>query len=79
MDDDEEVLLVLAETLSGMLDFAGGPMYADDVLKPLEKLCQSEEPTVREKVSEKKNCYGLITWYKKKALSSFNLLKCGLI
>ena len=52
MDDDEEVLLVLVETLSGMLDYAGGPMYADDVLKPLEKLCQSEEPTVREKVSD---------------------------
>ena len=54
MDDDEEVLLVLAEAMSGMLDYAGGPMYAEDVLKPLEKLCQSEETTVREKVSELK-------------------------
>ena len=54
MDDDEEVLLVLAEAMSGMLDYAGGPMYAEDVLKPLEKLCQSEETTVREKVSDLK-------------------------
>ena len=52
MDDEEEVLLALADTLSNMLDYAGGPMYADDVLKPLEKLCQSEESTVREKVSQ---------------------------
>ena len=39
MDDEEEVLVVLADTLSNMLDFVGGPMYADDVFKPLEKLC----------------------------------------
>ena len=51
MDDDEEVLLVLAETLESMVEFVGGPMYADEVLRPLEKLCQSEETTVREKVS----------------------------
>jgi hypothetical protein len=25
MDDDDEVLVVLAETLSTMLDYAGGP------------------------------------------------------
>ena len=51
MDDDEEVLLTLAETLQTMIEFVGGPMFADDVLKPLEKLCSSEETTVREKVS----------------------------
>ena len=51
MDDDEEVLLTLAEMLQTMVEFVGGPMYADDVLKPLEKLCSSEETTVREKVS----------------------------
>ena len=51
MDDDEEVLLTLAEMLQTMVEFVGGPMYADDVMKPLEKLCSSEETTVREKVS----------------------------
>ena len=51
MDDDEEVLLTLAETLEAMVEHVGGPMHADGVLKPLEKLCNSEETTVRDKVS----------------------------
>ena len=52
MDDDEEVLLTLAEILPSQLEFAGGPQYADCVLRPLEKLCASEETTVRDKVSK---------------------------
>ena len=52
MDDDEEVLLVLAETLGTMLDYAGGPQHAEHVLRPLEKLCNIEETAVREKVSD---------------------------
>jgi len=51
MDDDDEVLVVLAETLSTMLDYAGGPQHAEHVLRPLEKLCTIEETVVREKVS----------------------------
>ena len=51
MDDDEEVLLTLAETLPTLLDVSGGPQHAEYVLKPLEKLCESEETSVREKVS----------------------------
>jgi len=39
MDDEEEVLLALAETLSSFLDYVGGPNHAISVLKPLEKLC----------------------------------------
>lgn len=50
MDDEEEVLLVLAESLSNFLDYAGGISYAPYVLRPLEKLCCIEESTVREKV-----------------------------
>lgn len=50
MDDDDEVLVVLAETLSTMLDYAGGPQHAEHVLRPLEKLCTIEETVVREKV-----------------------------
>ena len=50
MDDEEEVLLALAETLSSFLDYAGGPTQAIHVLRPLEKLCLVEESTVREKV-----------------------------
>ena len=51
MDDEEEVLLTLAEILPSQLEYAGGPQYAEHVLRPLEKLCASEETTVREKVS----------------------------
>ena len=51
MDDEEAVLLVLAEVLPSMLELSGGPQYAEHVLRPLEKLCASEETTVRDKVS----------------------------
>jgi len=50
MDDEEEVLLALAEVLGSFLDYVGGPAHAVHVLKPLEKLCQVEETTVRDKV-----------------------------
>jgi hypothetical protein len=51
MDDEEEVLLALAETLSqSFLDHVGGPAHALHVIKILEKLCQLDEATVRDKV-----------------------------
>ena len=52
MDDEEEILLVLAEQLNGnFLDYVGGHLYAPHLFKPLERLCEIEETTVREKVS----------------------------
>ena len=52
MDDDEEVLIALAETLDGkFLEYVGGPLFAPHLFKPLEKLCEVEETTVRDKVS----------------------------
>lgn len=51
MDDEEEVLVSLAEILPSQLDNAGGPQYAEHVLRPLEKLCASEETTVREQAT----------------------------
>ncbi len=51
LDDDEEVLLALAETLGVFLDFVGGPQYAVSLMKPLENLCAIEDSAVREKVS----------------------------
>lgn len=51
MDDEEEVLLALAEVLGSFLDYTGGPAHAIHIIKPLEKLCQVEETTVRDKVS----------------------------
>lgn len=53
MDDEEEVLLSLAETLSQQfLDYVGGPAHALHVIKILEKLCQLDETTVRDKATE---------------------------
>ena len=50
MDDEEEVLLALAEVLGQFLDYVGGPAHAMHVIRILEKLCQVEESTVRDKV-----------------------------
>ena len=50
MDDEEEVLIALAEVLGTFLDYTGGPAQAIHIIKPLEKLCQVEETTVRDKV-----------------------------
>ena len=55
MDDEEEVLLALAEGLGNFLDYIGGPVHTVHLLKPLEKLCTVEESTVREKVSFQSN------------------------
>ena len=53
MDDEEEVLLALAETLNqSFLDYVGGPAHALHVIKILEKLCQLDEATVRDKATE---------------------------
>jgi serine/threonine-protein phosphatase 2A regulatory subunit A len=39
MDDEEEVLLALAEIMGAFLEYVGGPGHAIHVLRPLEKLC----------------------------------------
>lgn len=39
MDDEEEVLLSLAEVLGNFLEYVGGPAHAIHIMKPLEKLC----------------------------------------
>jgi len=50
MDDDEEILLELANVLDGkFLDYIGGPLFAPHLFKPLERLCEMEEATVRER------------------------------
>ena len=51
LDDDEEVLLALAESLGSLLSHCGGPAHAEHLLCVLEKLCSIEESSVREKVS----------------------------
>jgi serine/threonine-protein phosphatase 2A regulatory subunit A len=51
MDDEEEVLLILAEKLGEFTDFIGGAVHAEALFKPLERLCQVEESVVRDKVN----------------------------
>jgi len=55
MDDEEEILIVLAQSLNGQfLDHVGGPLFAPHLFKPLERLCEVEESTIRDKVSEQR-------------------------
>lgn len=51
MDDDEETLLVLADSLGSILREVGGAAHALALIGVLEKLCSIEEPAVRERVS----------------------------
>jgi len=50
LDDDDEVLLQLAESLSTLTDYIGGSQYAHLLLTPLEKLCYIEDISVRDRV-----------------------------
>ena len=52
LDDEEEVLTSLADSLGAFLDYVGGPANAVHVLHPLENLCAVEEGTVREKATD---------------------------
>jgi serine/threonine-protein phosphatase 2A regulatory subunit A len=61
MDDDEEILMQLAEVLDGsFLEHVGGPLFAPHLFKPLERLCEVEESAVRDKVSSSSVFYFLI-------------------
>ena len=51
LEDDEEVLLALSETMGNLLDLVGGAAYAEHLLRVLERLAGIEELPVREKVS----------------------------
>jgi serine/threonine-protein phosphatase 2A regulatory subunit A len=51
-DDDEEVLLAMAEELGKFVQYVGGPTYAYTLLPPLEQLCSVEETVVRDKAVE---------------------------
>uniref|UniRef100_A0A7S3UYY7 Phosphatase PP2A regulatory subunit A/Splicing factor 3B subunit 1-like HEAT repeat domain-containing protein n=1 Tax=Aplanochytrium stocchinoi TaxID=215587 RepID=A0A7S3UYY7_9STRA len=48
IDDEDEVLLVLAESLGNFIDLVGGPQHIPCLLTPLEQLAAVEEPTVRD-------------------------------
>ena len=49
-DDDDEVLVAMAEQLGQFVPYVGGKEYAYKLLEPLEKLAHVEEMAVRDKV-----------------------------
>ncbi|KAA3476017.1 Armadillo-like helical [Gossypium australe] len=51
-DDDDEVLLAMAEELGVFIPYVGGVEYANVLLPPLETLCTVEETCVRDKAVE---------------------------
>lgn len=55
VDDEDEVLLALAEELGNFVDFVGGSEYAHVLLGPLQSLSAVEESSVRDKAVESLN------------------------
>lgn len=51
-DDEDEVLICIAEAIPTLIDLIGGPSSYYVLLEPLEKLMQVEEPAIRDKVSK---------------------------
>mmetsp|Transcript_29538 Transcript_29538/g.75186 ORF Transcript_29538/g.75186 Transcript_29538/m.75186 type:complete len:603 (-) Transcript_29538:68-1876(-) len=52
IDDEDEVLIALADQLGCGVDWVGGPQFAHALTGPLEELCNVEEISVREKATE---------------------------
>eukprot|EP01138_Halocafeteria_seosinensis_P002055 gb/GECG01002104.1/.p1 GENE.gb/GECG01002104.1/~~gb/GECG01002104.1/.p1 ORF type:complete len:615 (+),score=93.63 gb/GECG01002104.1/:1-1845(+) len=52
IDDDDEVLVAMAEQLGQLVPYIGGNEYAYKLLGPLEKLAHVEEMAVRDKTIE---------------------------
>mmetsp|Transcript_55789 Transcript_55789/g.126035 ORF Transcript_55789/g.126035 Transcript_55789/m.126035 type:complete len:596 (+) Transcript_55789:102-1889(+) len=52
IDDDDEVLITLADQLGQGVPWVGGAQYAYTLTGPLEELCNVEEISVREKATE---------------------------
>ncbi|KAJ2781266.1 protein phosphatase 2A structural subunit [Coemansia javaensis] len=55
IDDEDELLLSLAELLGDFVQYVGGPKYAYVLLRPLENLAAAEETVVRDKAVESIN------------------------
>lgn len=55
VDDEDEVLLAVAEELANFTEYVGGPEYAHYLLNPLENLATVEEVLVRDKVLKTNN------------------------
>jgi serine/threonine-protein phosphatase 2A regulatory subunit A len=51
-DDEDEVLLAMAEQLGDFVPFVGGPQHAAALLPPLQALATVEETVVRDRAAE---------------------------
>jgi serine/threonine-protein phosphatase 2A regulatory subunit A len=51
-EDEDEVLVALAEELGGFVDLVGGPQFASVLVEPLEVLAGVEETVVRDRVRQ---------------------------
>jgi serine/threonine-protein phosphatase 2A regulatory subunit A len=60
IDDEDEVLVAIAEELGSFTEFVGGPSYAHLILNPLAALAAVEETLVREKVIKTFDFYRLL-------------------
>jgi serine/threonine-protein phosphatase 2A regulatory subunit A len=49
MEDEDEVLVALAEELGNFEEYVGGSQHAQVLLAPLQHLATVEEPLVRQK------------------------------
>lgn len=52
IDDEDEVLIALADELGNFVEYVGGPHHATALLQPLELLSTVEETLVRDKAVE---------------------------
>lgn len=59
IDDEDEVLLALAEELGNFIEYIGGAHYGHILLAPLETLAAVEETVVREKAVESLSKIGI--------------------
>lgn len=59
-DDEDEVLLAMADELGAFVPYVGGPSYAHYLLPPLEGLAIVEETVVRERAVESLNKVGAV-------------------
>lgn len=57
-DDEDEVLLAMAEELGSFVSYVGGPSYGHYLLPPLEGLAIVEETVVRDRAVESLNKVG---------------------
>jgi serine/threonine-protein phosphatase 2A regulatory subunit A len=63
VDDEDEILLAVADELANFTEYVGGPEYAHYLLSPLENLATVEEVLVRDKVLDHNNMYVYLRIY----------------